>query len=150
MCRRDSWPDLRSGGTKKEKATKVTFSLGFRNQQLVTVVATAAVPASASTAAATTTAVSTATKPAAAATFVTRFTRSGLVYDHGTAIMLFSIEPFDGFAGFLVRTHFDERETLRPTCHTVTNDFRTIDLPEWREQRLQIRAAYTVAQVPNI
>lgn len=110
----------------------MTFSSGFLNQQLVTIAATAAIPTAAASATTTTAAI-----PAtAAATFVTRFARPGLVYDHGTPFMLFSIEPFDGFASFIVRAHFDERETLRPTCHTVADNFRTINLPERREQRL--------------
>jgi hypothetical protein len=130
--------------TKKEKATSVTFSFGFLNQELVTVVASTtatAISAATTTALSTAATISTTTTTAisAAATTtatLTWLTGSGLVDDHGAPFVLFSVHPFNGFLGFLVSTHFDEREALGPPCHPVAYDFRAIHLPELCEQLL--------------
>jgi hypothetical protein len=142
---RTQQPDLEIiiHGRKKEKATNVTFSFGFLNQELITVVAAAtpAIPATtaaALSAATATTAATISTTAISAATTatLTRLAGPGLVDDHGAPFVLFSVHPFNGFLGFLVSTHFDKREALRPACHPVAYDFRAIHLPELREQLL--------------
>ncbi len=87
------------------------------------VTAVSTIPAIATaTSAATTARSAAAAEPASATTAAALFLRTGLVDDQVAAAKVLPVHGIDGTVGLFVIGNFDESETARLPCETVTNE----------------------------
>ena len=109
---------------------------GLATAVATTTTATTSTVAAAATAAATSTVATTSAATASATTAF--FAGASFVNGQRASAVILLVQAADRFVGGVVIPHFDESETLAPTCVPVLDDLSTLHRAELAEQGFQV------------